>query len=270
MSITVAGTQITFNDNTTQSTAPFFIRTRTITSSTTYNKPADVKALYFLVYGAIGGKNNQSGGVGGPGYGEIYIASPASSYSITIGAAGSTAGTAGGSTSAGGVTVTGSGGVTSSSGSAGGVSSGGGFNATGGSGGSTWGGGGGAASRAGNGGNGGTGSISNGGGGGGTGGNNGSGSGTAGAAATTTSGSALALPIGALTTTYIAGLNGTAGSGCCVPGTGGNGASSSTTFDAVNPGITNPLGNTNRARGGTGTTGAGNAGMVQIIEIVGQ
>lgn len=272
MSVTVAGTQITYNDSTVQTTAPYFLRTRTFTSSMTYTKPADVRALYFLVYGATGGRTTvaNGGGVGGPGYGELYVASPSSSYTITIGAGGSTSGTAGGTTSVGAISVTGSNGVTGTSGSTGGASTGGGFNVTGGTGGSTRGGAGGAASRAGNGGNGGNGTTTAGGGGGGTGGNNGtaaSGStpGNGGSAATTTSASALAVPIGNLTIGYSSGFGGV-GNTCCAGALGGRGATSTVTFDGTNPGIPSSLGTSIRADGGPGAV-AGNSGIVQVIEI---
>ena len=174
-------------------------RIKLLLSGTTYTKPSDVKSLYAFVYGATGGTTNLGGG-GGQGYSETYYASPASSYSYTIGAAGVSS-AAGGTTTFGAMTVTSSAGVSTTTGSAGGAGSGGDFNATGGTGGNGSGlysgGAGGAGSRAGNGGNGGDAGASLHGGGGGTGGNAGTSSPTAtaqGAAATAKAAGALTLP----------------------------------------------------------------------------
>ena len=174
-------------------------RIKLLLSGTTYTKPSDVKSLYAFVYGATGGTTNLGGG-GGQGYSETYYASPASSYSYTIGAAGVSS-AAGGTTTFGAMTVTSSAGVSTTTGSAGGAGSGGDFNATGGTGGNGSGlysgGAGGAGSRAGNGGNGGNAGASLHGGGGGTGGNAGTSSPTAtaqGAAATAKAAGALTLP----------------------------------------------------------------------------
>lgn len=272
MGITVGGTLITFNDATTQNTAAYFYRTRTISASRTYTVPSDVRALYFLVSGATGGESNvgASGGVGGAGYSEQFIASPAASYVVTIGAAGSTAGTAGGTTTVASISISGSGGVTTTTGSAGGTASGGGYNASGGTGGSTNGGGGGPGTRAGNGFAGGNGTATAGGGGGGTGGIGGNASGgingTGGIAATTVSGSALAIPTGAQVTTFQPGVSGD--NTCSV--LGGSGAVATTFFDATNPGISISYpAVTSFARGGSqnGLAFAGTAGVVTVIEV---
>ena len=154
--------------------------------------------MYVGVYGSLGGQSaNYGGGIGGSGFSvKYYNGSLASSYSYAIGAAGTSSGTAGGTTTFDVMSVTGSGGVTNNNPSSGGVGSGGDFNATGGTGGTgngTYSGGkGGDASRAGNGGNGANYSGSNAGGGGGSGGNNASGT-TGGAAATSPDASALDL-----------------------------------------------------------------------------
>jgi hypothetical protein len=199
-----------FPDNTTQTTAASAVkvfRLKTYTASATYTKPSDVTAIFVMVAGATGGNNAPStgtGGNGGGGYSEKYISSPASSYTITIGAGGAIGGT-GGTTSFDTISITSSGGVNNSqSGSAGGVASGGTFNANGGAGGNgsagSQGGGGAGGSRAGAGfagGNGSNASTVAGGGGGGTGGAGGNGSGStpgaAGAAATTVNASAVTL-----------------------------------------------------------------------------
>lgn len=69
-----------------------------ITASTTYNTPAGVTALLVKAVGgggaggsgAGGGSNYSAGGGGGGGaYGEVWVGSPAASYGVTIGAAGS-------------------------------------------------------------------------------------------------------------------------------------------------------------------------------------
>ena len=204
MTMIIDGTSgITFPDSTVQASVaviPDRYRVKVIFSGTTYTKPSEVKSLYAFVYGSTGGVSGASrGSVGGIGYSETYYASPASSYSYTIGAGGANTGTAGGTTTFGAMSITGSAGVTTTTGGLGGVGSGGTFNATGGAGGNfstNVGGSGGAASRAGNGGNGGNGGTTFGGGGG-TGGNAGSNSPTVctqGAAATAKAAGALSLP----------------------------------------------------------------------------
>jgi hypothetical protein len=203
MTMIIDGTNgVTFPNSTVQAVAVVAqsaYRLKLLLSGTTYTKPSDVKSLYAFVYGATGGTTNLGGG-GGQGYSETYYASPASSYSYTIGAAGVSS-AAGGTTTFGAMTVTSSAGVSTTTGSAGGAGSGGDFNATGGTGGNGSGlysgGAGGAGSRAGNGGNGGNAGASLHGGGGGTGGNAGTSSPTAtaqGAAATAKAAGALTLP----------------------------------------------------------------------------
>jgi len=204
-----SGSTPTWSNPTTVSTTLY--RIRALISGTTYTVPSDVKSFYAFVFGATGGTNgNNKGGPGGPGYSEKYYSSPAASYTYAIGAAGTTSGTAGGSTTFDVITVTGGGGTTGSTGAAGGAGSGGDFNATGGTGGNYSGtsggrgGPGGAGSRAGNGGNGGNGSGSTPGGGGGTGGNNASGT-TDGAGASGKAAGALTLPINEIGVEYFAG-----------------------------------------------------------------
>ena len=194
------------------------LRARYFNSGTSYTPASDVAAFYVQVYGATGGVSGGNlAGVGGSGYSEKYYASPSGSYSYGIGAAGSALGTAGGSTTFGGViTVTGSGGVTTATGSAGGVGSGGDFNASGGVGGnrtSSYGGCGGPGSRAGNGGAGGNDGGATGQGG--TGGNAASGI-IAGAAASAPSGSAIVMPWGNTNEQFLGGntLSSPGGFGC--------------------------------------------------------
>jgi hypothetical protein len=176
---------IIFPDGTFQNTGITTVRSTLFLTSGTYNKPANVRAIFIQAVGATGGRANNTqnygqGGVGGAGYSEKYITSPSSSYAVTVGAGGA-AGTAGGTTSINTISITGSGGVTNgqTAGSAGGVATGGDFNTNGGAGGNGWGGtggggggGGAGASRAGNGFTGGSAGAGNwfaGGGGGGTG-----------------------------------------------------------------------------------------------------
>ena len=172
--------------------------THLIQSGTTFTPKSTSTKMYVGVYGSLGGTSaSYGGGIGGSGFSEKYYnGSLASSYSYSIGAAGTSSGTAGGTTTFDVISVTGGGGVTGNTGSSGGVGSGGDFNATGGTGGngngSSAGGNGGDATRAGNGGNGANQTGSAGGGGGGTGGNNASGT-TGGAAATSADASALDL-----------------------------------------------------------------------------
>ena len=169
-------------------------------AGTLYTVPSDVTELYVFAHGATGGiLGFLDGGPGGPGYSEKYYSSPAASYAYAIGAAGSSAGGNGGTTTFGTaeISITGSPGTTSTTGAApGGIGSGGDYNADGGVGGDGveepgWGGG--AGSREGNGGNGGGSGGGIGGGGGGTGGNNASGT-TGGAAATAEDTGVIVLP----------------------------------------------------------------------------
>ena len=246
-------------------------RTRVLQSGTTYTPNAQVKSFYAFVYGATGGntKGNGTAGGGGSGYSETYYTSPSGSYSYSIGAAGTTAGTNGGTTTFGAMSVTGGAGVSSSTGGAGGVGSGGTFNATGGNGGNgipgVGGGGGGAATRAGNGGNGANAAGVIGGGGGGTGGNNASGA-TAGIAATTASGSALNLSttLNPQIQTWEAGSAGQTTGNL----NGGNGASATQTQDIIFIwDTTSPNGA--RSGAGTATTGVtGSSGVIMIIELL--
>ena len=189
------------------------LRSKFLTSGTTYTPAADVSAFYAQIYGATGGASGSSnGGIGGPGYSEKYYPAPSGSYTYAVGASGTNSGTAGGTTTFDVMSVTGSGGVTSGTGSAGGVGSGGDFNASGGAGGNYsgtpggYGGSGGAGSRAGTGGAGAAGASSSPGGGGGTGGNNASGL-NGGAAATAVSGSAIVMPWGGTDEKFFAGVS---------------------------------------------------------------
>jgi hypothetical protein len=172
------------------------LRSKFLTSGTTYTPASDVAAFYVQIYGSTGGKSaTNRGGIGGPGYSEKLFSSASGSYTYAIGAGGTNTGTDGGTTTFDvGMSVTGSAGVTTTAGGAGGVGSGGDFNANGGAGGDygfSFGGAGGAGSRAGDGG---TGSVNGGSSGnGGTGGNNASG-GTPGVGAAAPSGSALVMP----------------------------------------------------------------------------
>jgi len=220
------------------------VRTKTFTTSQTYTKPSDVTSIAFFVSGATGGHSygvvTSRGGIGGAGYAEKYVSSPSASYVLTIGAAGSTSGGSGGTTTVDTISITGSGGVTNTTAGAGGVASGGTFNANGGAGGTggagSGGGGGAGGSRAGTGfaGGNGTAASNGGGGGGGTGGVGGAASsttgGTAGARATATSASAITLnpywvpASGAFN--FSAGSAGTNGDNSSpYSGYGGNGAS---------------------------------------------
>jgi hypothetical protein len=145
MPITVRGTDILFNDSTTQATAaPKLVRINTFLTSRTYTVPSGVTALMIFAVGASGGRVTElsagsspinGGGQGGCGYAEKYITTPAASYVITIGAGGLGA-TAGGTTTIDTISITSSAAVTGDAGSAGGVASGGTFNANGGAGGS--------------------------------------------------------------------------------------------------------------------------------------
>lgn len=239
-------------------------RTRSLTSGTTYTTPSDVKELYVFVTGAIGGTSASGvGGQGGPGYSEKYYASPSASYSYSIGAAGTIAGTAGGTTTFGTISVTGSTGVTGNPGASGGVASGGGFNANGGAGGTAGsgvgGGGGGPGTRAGNGG---TGSGGPGGGGGGTGGNNASES-NGGAAATAESASAIPLSfIKSSEGTFYAGTTRSSGS------SGVAGALALQSFPWDYPSFS--IGSGAAAQGGApgSVAKAGAAGKIVVVEVL--
>jgi hypothetical protein len=173
----------------------------TSAASTTYVPNASIKGFHVMVLGSTGGRTAQAGGSAGASYAEKYYngttANLTDTYTITVGAAGTTAGTSGGNCSflnvgSVGIIVTGGVGVTSNTGGAAGTATGGDVNFAGGKGGNNanntttvtaYGGGGGAASRSGKGGDGAAGVSTTGGGGGGTGGNNASGA-TAGTAAT--------------------------------------------------------------------------------------
>lgn len=271
---------VTFPNSTVQATAAQSYRTRVLSTGTTYTVPSDVRALYVFVVGATGGRPANTtayGGRGGQGYSETYYATPAASYSYSIGAAGAITPTAGGTTTFGAMSVTGGGAVSTTAGGTGGIGSGGTFNATGGAGGTTStgiGGSGGAGSRAGNGGTGGNGGASLGGGGGGTGGNNASLA--TGGSAGTLSGSAISLsaifPSGT-TETFDAGAT-------TATANAGDGATNQSNFDALVAGAFFPLdGLANYASesayrlpngGNTSGTGAltGTAGVICIIEVL--
>jgi hypothetical protein len=159
-------------------------------ASGTYTPHPLAKLFLACVNGATGGTRTgvsaTKGGSGGGGYSEkLYTAPFSASYSVTVGAGGSTA-TAGGTTTFDTISIASSVGNATGTGTAGAAGTGGDYNATGGTGGNGntgGGGGGGAATRAGNGGNGANGTATDGGAGGGTGGNNASGT-TPGIAAT--------------------------------------------------------------------------------------
>lgn len=285
-----AGTGIVFPGGSVQPAAAKTFVTRRLTSGTTYTTPSGVSALWVFASGAIGGQSGSGstrGGRGGPGYSEIYIASPAASYSYTIGAAGANTGTAGGTTTWGStISITGSGGVTSGTGSAGGVASGGDFNANGGSGGTTSnstypGGGGGAGSRAGAGGaGGGYTSSSNNGGGGGSGGNNAS-SGTPGIAATTKAAGASALAdLLIFQETFNAGSISSSSGGCPTTYFGGSGAPNNFTFNGAAPGFGSTSasavtqvtlsGALNNGGVGQSTPVTGSPGVIVVVEVYNQ
>jgi hypothetical protein len=117
--------------------------------SGTYTKPANINRLLVRAIGGGGGGGGCSGGGagggGGGGYGDLFITSPAASYSYTVGAAGTGGGTSGtnggngGATTIAGISAGGGNGGTGSTGSggaggAGGSTSGGGANMRGGGG----------------------------------------------------------------------------------------------------------------------------------------
>jgi hypothetical protein len=105
MPITVAGTQITFNDLTVQTTAytgsAAAPDVQTFNSSGTWTKPSGRTMACIQVWGGGGGgsrysTSNKGGGAGGGGYNEVTvpISYLASSVSITVGAGGTGATTA--------------------------------------------------------------------------------------------------------------------------------------------------------------------------------
>ena len=261
--------------------------------SGTYTPGAEVKSFYIIAWGATGGISSGSGkgGQGGAGYSERYFSSPSGSYTVTIGAAGTTAGTAGGTTSFGGViSITGSGGVTGSTGGTGGVASGGTYNANGGAGGNGGatinpgqGGGGASGSRAGNGFAGGTGTGGGSGqgggagGGGGTGGAGGTGAagggagGTGGAAATSQAAGVITLPFTVSAFKFYAGV-GADGSNAFTPNNGVFPTCTGGQQGAPGVMITNypyvtPVGSL-PTNGGGSTLSTGTSGVVCIIEVL--
>lgn len=250
------------------------VRTRTLSSGTSYTPPSDVKKMRVFVTGATGGLTggDNRGGAGGAGYSEKYYSTVSGSYTYAIGAAGANTGTAGGTTSFDVMSVTGVAGVTTTSGSAGGVGSGGDFNASGGTGGAAnggHGGGGASGSRAGNGfagGAGGTGSgFDGGGGGGGTGaaGTAASGltGGAGGASSTTVSATAITAFDDIAGYAFDDGAAGTNGNGTSTSGNGGTGASSDETGAGISAGTS--LGG---GYGGKSSAQTGTAGRVVIWE----
>jgi hypothetical protein len=114
MAISVSGTTITFNDNTTQTTAAVpggnYVLT-TFTSSGTWTKPSGLKAVKVTVIGAGGNGGNaqpslQKGRHGGGGGGAIkYISAPTIPGPVTV-----TVGTAPSKTSSYGAFVSATGG----------------------------------------------------------------------------------------------------------------------------------------------------------------
>lgn len=245
-------------------------------ASGTYTPSSDVRAFIVILRGSTGGKATNGAGTGGYGYAEKYYSSgfAGNTYTVTIGAGGTTSGTSGGTTefvlSGSGPSVTGGAGVTTATGGAGGVASGGDFNANGGSGGdnngtTAFGGGGGSGGRAGNGGNGAAAVGSTGGGGGGTGGNNASGA-TGGAAATTFASGVY--PFQELFGSKYSFNGGANASGSA----GGNGANAIiTTGDVIFTTNANPnaFGNGNinfNGRAGAAASAAGSAGFISIFE----
>jgi hypothetical protein len=275
MPTSLVSTGVQFPDSSIQTTAatagnttPIY-RTKFLIAGTTYTVPADTKALYVFVTGAVGGTNNVTGaaGSGGGGYSETYYASPAASYSYALGAAGTTAGTDGGTTTFGAMSVTGSGGSRSGAPAQplGGVGSGGTFNATGGKGGIvnvSFGGGGASASRAGNGFDGGPGNTTGTGGGGGGTSSAGLTNGVPGGAALVKAAGAITLPFTQNYEYFTGGENG-GGSGV-----GGNGASSLESMNVFMPYV--EFQSAGSGRGGTGTAPgkAGLPGFIWILEVL--
>lgn len=230
------------------------------TSSGTYTPDATVSAFLACVGGATGG-SSASSGAGGGGYAEKFYASPAGSYTVTLGAAGSTGGNVGGTTTFGG-TVT----VNSSDDPTAGIASGGDWNVSGGTGGTTStgrGGGAGGAGRAGIGGNGANGTGSQAGAGGGTGGNNASGA-TGGAAATTQDASAYNLSALFTSFTFEAGASVATGQ-TVAAGRGASGHQSITKID----GSTDTLYAGGYGNLSSNSGGPGEAGKCSIIEFTG-
>ncbi len=281
MTMIINGTSgVTFPNSTVQVSAAQSYRTRVLSTGTTYTVPSDVRALYVFVVGATGGRPADTfayGGRGGCGYSETYYASPAASYTYSIGAAGAITPTAGGTTTFGAMSVTGGGAVSTTAGGTGGIGSGGTFNATGGAGGTSTGatsgigGAGGAGSRGGNGGTGGNAVVGTSGGGGGTGGNNASGA--TGGSAGTVSGSAISLAFFPTGTTET--LN--AGTTSVNVNNAGGGASNSSSFNALVAGAFFPASGTSLvlfnasatlARVPSGTATDGIQGLICIIEVL--
>jgi hypothetical protein len=267
MSVTINGsTGVTFPDATTQVTAVQGYVTHLLESGTTFTPRSNTTQMYVAITGSVGGRSIAlGGGRGNRGFSEkLYTAPLSATYSYSIGAGGTTAGTSGGTTTFDVMSVTGGGGVTTNTGSAGGVGSGGDFNATGGSGGNgdgtRGGGGGGSGSRAGNGGNGANQTGALGGGGGGTGGNNASGD-TGGAAAT-------APDVGAINLGALFGVQSEQFAGG-VTSTTVNGASGGTTFlitdlvFLIYSNVTSITGST------SASTSPGSEGQIFIVEILG-
>lgn len=250
--------------------------------SGSYIPPAGVKKLYVFVRGATGGRANQKGSTAGAGYAEkVYSAPLAATYTVTIGAGGTTSGTAGGTTSFGTVSVPGGAGNTALTGGvAGAAPSGADYYATGGAGGLTYtsaggGGGGAGGSRSGNGFAGGAGGSNlgapGGGGGGGTGGVGGSGAsglpGTAGEMATTENAGVVSL--GAIqrgTTIKVGGTPAESGridSDPLLPRNGGNGATCASQIGLFNiEGASGGVGGVTLTNGTAGTNGS-----ITILEV---
>jgi hypothetical protein len=246
------------------------LNVKQFSASGTYTPSGFCASFLVCVNGAGGGavSSGYAGGGGGCGYSEKYYSSPASSYSLTIGAGSSGSG---GATSFDVISVSGGSASTGSTGASGGSGSGGTYNATGGTGGNAYtggtygagGGGGGSATRAGNGGNGGYGACDYcGGGGGGTGGNNAS-DGTAGIAATSENASVYSLSSFLTVSSFLSGTERSYG--------GAYGASSATTYTDVNS-LTYTIGSATSGAGGGGRTSGwvgsltGQSGHITIVE----
>jgi len=242
-------------------------RTRYFSKSGTYTPASDVNQFWVFVFGSNSTNSYSRGGAGGTGYSEKYYSSPGSSYSYTIGAAGTLS--QGGITTFDVISVTGASpglSVSPYTGGAGGVASGGDFNANGGNGGLgvsavVYAGSGGPGTRAGVGGNGGAATSTLGGGAGGTGGNNASGQ-SGGAAASSPSASALSLPWFPIET-FSAGGNGSSNND-------GNKAPAgifmdgiSLPFDSINTSSVNSI---NALMTNFGTSSNSNSGIIFIVE----
>jgi hypothetical protein len=258
------------------------VRQRVLTSGTVYTTPSDVKKLFVMVTGATGGVHTTAGvacgGSGGGGYAEKFYASPATSYNYAIGAAGTNAGTTGGTTMFDTISITGSGGVQNTlTGSTGGIATGGDYTANGGAGGAgAYGGGGGggggaSGSRAGDGYAGGAGYGSGAGGGGGGTGSAGSPGSTTGGGGTYATSISSTVNLGGYQTpgvsTFTSGLNaGPAPTGCSTTSAdGGNGASSAWFGPVLTVGST--YGSGIAGLGGAWMPTRGNAGLQGCIVI---